>query len=400
MTRTAQTGSWIWWPRPRWADATLGWATLLVILGAQTSRAQTFTVLYAFGNGKDGGTPYASLVRDSAGNLYGTTFAGGAGSAGTVFKLDTTGKETVLHNFKGGADGASPIAGLARASGGGLYGTTVEGGASNLGTVFKLNTHGKETVLYSFSGQDGSYPDAGLLRDSAGNLYGATVEGGASNRGTVFELDTTGTETVLHSFSGGADGRFCYLYGSLVRDAAGNFYGTTLAGGASDQGIVFKLDTAGHETILYDFTGGTDGGFPYAGLVIDRKGNLYGTTYVGGDLTCNPPNGCGTVYRLSQSGEETVLHAFAGGADGANPTAPLLWVNGNLYGTTYYGGAFNSGIVFKLRSREETVLHSFDYTNDGGYPTARLIRDAAGNLYGTASAGGASNHGTVFELTP
>jgi uncharacterized repeat protein (TIGR03803 family) len=374
------------------------WAILLapVILMPQFSQAQTFTVLYTFGNGKDGGTPYASLVRDLAGNLYGTTFNGGSASGGAVFKLDTAGKETVLYNFKAGADGAHPFAGLVHGAAGDLYGTTVEGGASNRGTVFKLNKAGKETVLHSFDHQDGSYPDAGLLRDSAGNVYGATVEGGASAFGSVFMLDSTGKETVLHSFTGGADGKYSYVYGSLARDTAGNFYGTTLAGGDSNQGIVFKLDTTGKETILYTFTGGADGGYPYAGVLLDSKGNIYGTTYLGG------ASGQGTVFRLSTTGKEKVLYSFTGGADGGSPSARLIWnAKGNLCGTTYYGGASNAGVLFKLDNKgKETVLHSFDYANDGGYPTARLIRDAAGNLYGTASAGGASNHGTVFKLTP
>jgi uncharacterized repeat protein (TIGR03803 family) len=369
---------------------------ILLVSSTQLAQAQTFSVLYTFGNGTDGGTPYAGLVRDSAGNLYGTTFAGGTGSSGTVFMVDPNGKETVLHNFKGKADGASPIAGLVRGPRGTLYGTTVEGGASNYGTVLKLNKAGKETVLHSFNRQDGSYADAGLLRDSAGNLFGATVKGGTANLGTVFELDTTGKQTVLHSFTGGADGKFCYTYGRLIRDAAGNFYGTTLAGGASDQGTVFKLDTTGQETVLYSFTGGADGGYPYAGLVLDKKGNLYGTTYAGG------VSGQGTVFKLTTVGNEVVLYSFTGGADGGSPTAPLLRDGkGNLYGTTYFGGASNAGVVFKLApNRQETVLHSFDYANDGGYPVAPLIRDAAGNFYGTATAGGASNHGTVFKLIP
>lgn len=366
------------------------------ILSTQLAWAQTFSLLYTFGNGTDGGTPYAGLVRDSAGNLYGTTFAGGTGSSGTVFMVDANGKETVLHNFKGKADGASPSAGLVRGPGGTLYGTTIEGGASNYGTVFKLNKAGKVALLHSFDRRDGSYPDAGLLRDSARNLYGATVKGGTSNLGTVFAMDSTGKQTVLYSFTGGADGKFCYTYGRLVRDPAGNFYGTTLAGGGSDQGTVFKLDTTGQETVLYAFTGGDDGGYPYAGLVLDKKGNLYGTTYVGGAF------GQGTAFKLTTSGKEIVLYSFTGGADGGNPTAPLLRDGkGNLYGTTYYGGTFNAGVVFKLDpSRTETVLHSFDYANDGGYPVAPLIRDAGGNLYGTATAGGASNHGTVFKLIP
>ena len=392
MTRTPKAGGRIALSR---TSAPLVLAILLVS-STQLAQAQTFSVLYTFGNGTDGGTPYAGLVRDSAGNLYGTTFAGGTGSSGTVFMVDPNGKETVLHNFKGKADGASPIAGLVRGPRGTLYGTTVEGGASNYGTVLKLNKAGKETVLHSFNRQDGSYADAGLLRDSAGNLFGATVKGGTANLGTVFELDTTGKQTVLHSFTGGADGKFCYTYGRLIRDAAGNFYGTTLAGGASDQGTVFKLDTTGQETVLYSFTGGADGGYPYAGLVLDKKGNLYGTTYAGG------VSGQGTVFKLTTVGNEVVLYSFTGGADGGSPTAPLLRDGkGNLYGTTYFGGASNAGVVFKLApNRQETVLHSFDYANDGGYPVAPLIRDAAGNFYGTATAGGASNHGTVFKLIP
>ena len=397
MTIALQTGGRTAGPRLQSVKAMLALAIMLVasILATQLAQAQTFTVLYTFGEGTDGGSPYAGLMRDSAGNLYGATFGGGTGSAGTVFKVDPAGKETVLHNFKGKADGASPIAGLVRGPGGALYGTTVEGGASNYGTVFKLSKTGKETVLHSFNSQDGSYPDAGLLRDSAGNLYGTTVKGGASNLGTVFELDITGKQTVLHSFTGGADGRFPYTYGRLVRDAAGNFYGTTLAGGASDQGIVFKVNTTGQEIVLHNFTGGADGGYPYAGLVVDKKGNLYGTTYAGG------ASGQGTVFKLTTAGKEIVLYSFTGGADGGSPTAPVLRDGkGNLYGTTYYGGASNSGVVFKLDpSRMETVLHSFDYANDGGYPVAPLIRDAGGNLYGTATAGGASNHGTVFKLT-
>jgi uncharacterized repeat protein (TIGR03803 family) len=397
MTSTLQSGSQISPPRSRFIKVRLAWAILIMPLAfaTQLAQGQTFSVLYAFGNGKDGGTPYANVVRDSAGNLYGTTFSGGSGSAGTVFELDTTGKETILYNFKGGADGANPFAGLIRGPGGNLFGATVEGGASNFGTIFQLSTAGKETVLHTFKGRDGSYPDASLLRDAAGNLFGTTVEGGSSGLGTVFELDATGKQTVLHSFTGGTDGRFSYVYGSLVRDAVGNFYGTTLAGGPSDQGIVFKVGTTGKETILYKFTGGADGGYPYAGLVIDGKGNLYGTTYLGG------ASGQGTVFALNRTGKEIVLHSFTGGADGGNPTARLLWLNGTLYGTTYYGGTSNSGVVFKMgANHQEIVLHSFDYANDGGYPTARLLRDAAGNLYGTASAGGAYNRGTVFRIAP
>ena len=366
---------------------------IVLVFATRLTQAQGFTVLYAFGNGKDGGTPYSDLVRDSAGNLYGTTFSGGTAGDGTVFTLDATGKETVLYSFQGGADGALPVAGLIRGAEGELYGATVEGGAAGHGTIFKLDATGTEIVLHHFKSADGSYPDASLLRDASGNLYGATLEGGASNVGTVFMLGRNREETVLHSFTG-ADGRFPYSYGGLIRDANGNFYGTSLAGGASDQGVVFKLNAAGREIILHTFTGGTDGGYPYAGLVMDEKGNLYGTTYMGG------ASGQGTIFRVTQGGKETVLYSFTGAADGGNPAARLLRdKKGNFFGTTYYGGGSNSGVVFKLdKNHNLTVLHSLDYANDGGYPTARLIRDANGNLYGTASAGGASNRGTVFRI--
>ena len=394
MTTGIRSGSQISRPRPRSVNARLAWAMLIVLVFAtRLTQAQGFTVLYAFGNGKDGGTPYSDLVRDSAGNLYGTTFSGGTAGDGTVFTLDATGKETVLYSFQGGADGALPVAGLIRGAKGELYGATVEGGAAGHGTIFKLDATGTEIVLHHFKSADGSYPDASLLRDASGNLYGATLEGGASNAGTVFMLGRNREETVLHSFTG-ADGRFPYSYGGLIRDANGNFYGTSLAGGASDQGVVFKLNAAGREIILHTFAGGTDGGYPYAGLVMDEKGNLYGTTYMGG------ASGQGTIFRVTQGGKETVLYSFTGAADGGNPAARLLRdKKGNFFGTTYYGGASNSGVVFKLdKNHNLTVLHSLDYANDGGYPTARLIRDANGNLYGTASAGGASNRGTVFRI--
>ncbi len=398
MSTTFQTGSQIRRPRSRFVGAALAWAIMLVplVLATQRTQAQTFTVLYAFGTGTDGSTPYSDLIRDAAGNLYGTTFAGGTAGDGTVFKVDATGKETVLYSFTGGADGAIPVAGLIRGVNGNLFGVAVEGGASNQGTIFKLSTTGTLSVLHNFKTEDGSYPDAGLFRDSLGNLYGATIKGGTADLGTVFEFNPGGKLTVLHSFTGGTDGRFPYSYGKLVQDSEGNFYGTTLAGGAFDQGIVFKLDTTGKETILYNFTGGADGGYPYAGLFVGKKGNIYGTTYMGG------ASGQGTVFRVSKTGKETVLYSFTGGADGGNPMARVLRdPKGNLFGTTYYGGAFNAGVVFKLDPTGKlTVLHSFDYSNDGGYPTARLARDSAGNLYGTASAGGASNRGTVFKIAP
>jgi uncharacterized repeat protein (TIGR03803 family) len=305
------------------------------------------TVLYSFTGGKDGAYPKLA-GRDPAGNLYGATPFGGASDYGVVFKLDTTGTETVLYSFTGGKDGASPYAGVIRDSTGDLYGTTAFGGSSGAGVVFELDTTGTETVLYSFTGLgDGGTPIGGLDRDSAGNLYSTTVSGGASGDGVVFKLDTTGAETVLHSFTG-ADG--ANPDAGVIRDAAGNLYGTTVSGGASGYGTVFKLDTGGTETVLYSFKGGADGSGPEAGLIRDPAGNLYGTTYGGG--TC-----CGVIFKVDTAGTETVLYSFSGGADGAYPAAGLIKdAAGNLYGTTYSGGITQGncalsggcGVVFML----------------------------------------------------
>jgi uncharacterized repeat protein (TIGR03803 family) len=309
-----------------------------------------------------------------------------------VFKVDTTGAETVLYSFTGGADGSGPSAGLIRNSAGNLYGTTSDGGTSGRGVVFKLDTTGTETVLYSFTGEaDGGYPSAGLIQDSAGNLYGTTEYGGASNDGVVFKVDTSGTETVLHSFRGG-DG--ATPFAGLIRDSAGDLYGTTYVGGASGLGVVFKLNKTG-ETVLYSFTGG-DGAYPGAGLFRDSAGILYGTTLYGAlDF--------GEVFMLDTTGAETVLHSFTGGTDGAYPYAVLIQGSaGNLYGTTYLGGTSNNaGVVFKLDTTgTETVLYSFTGGTDGGEPLAGVIQDSAGNLYGTTSGGGIDNHGVVFKLQP
>lgn len=243
------------------------------------------TLLHRFGAAfpttKDGKYPVASLLRDSAGNIYGTTRLGGTFGWGAVFKLYPSGLEIVLHSFTNGADGGQPFGNVIRDVDGNLYGTTAAGGAFKNGMVFKLNTTDKETVLHSFTGgADGREPFGGLVRDPAGNLYGTTAGGGAFGNGTVFKLDTTGKEIVLHSFTSGADGSSPDA--GLIRDSAGNLYGATTSGGAFGNGTVFKLNTTGEETVLHSFTGGADGGQPFAGLVRDAAGNLYGTTAGGG----------------------------------------------------------------------------------------------------------------------
>ena len=328
----------------------------------------TESVLHAFAGGCDGWFPAGNLLRDKQSNLYGTTEGGGTCSSdignGTVFKLSPNGTETVLYAFQGTTDGSSPLGNLARDTGGNLFGVTQLGGnLSNCGgfgcgTVFKLSPGGTETVLHTFQGgSDGMEPMGGVLRDRSGNLYGTTIMGGSASTcpegcGTVFEVAASGVETVLYSFQGNNDGY--YPRSSVILDSSGNLFGTTEGGGTSNQGTVFKVTPGGVETILYSFKGGTDGDAPLAGLVADKSGNLYGTTYLGGNSGCNNDGqgGCGTVFRIAPDGTEKLLYVFPrthGQPHGAWPSAPLLLKNGYLFGTAIYGGTNNNGVVFKLR---------------------------------------------------
>ncbi|MGB8886054.1 MAG: choice-of-anchor tandem repeat GloVer-containing protein [Candidatus Korobacteraceae bacterium] len=381
----------------------------------------TETVLHSFGNGTDGISPEAGLVRDGAGNLYGTTASGGIHAFGTVFELKPNGSggwtETVLHSFNiDTADGANPYAGLILDGAGNLYGTTLNGGISE-GTVFELspqqNGSWTESMIYpfNFNGTDGGNPAYGaLIGDGAGNLYGTASAAGAYDSGVLFELSPNGsggwTEKVVHNFGLSTDGSG--PDSGLVFDAAGNLYGTNVAGGIHNSGTAFELSPDGSggwtEKVLHSFGNGTDGKYPFDSLVIDRLGNLYGTTYRGGI------HNYGTVFELSPNGSggwtETVLHSFNfNGADGALPYAGLAIDSaGNLYGTTPYGGINYSGAVFELSPNgsggwTEKIVHSFNYT-DGAFPTAGLIFDSANNLYGTTETGGIHGYGSVFQLTP
>jgi uncharacterized repeat protein (TIGR03803 family) len=248
-----------------------------------------------------------------------------------------------LYAFTGGADGANPAAyaaaGVIRDSAGNLYGTTRDGG-TGYGVVFKLDTAGQETVLHSFTGGiDGAYPVGGVIRDSAGNLYGTAAAGGTAGAGVVFKVNKAGKQTVLYAFRGGDDGG--NPDAGVIRDSAGNLYGTTQTYGAENVGVVYKLNKAGKEKVLYSFTC-SGGCYPDAGVIRDSAGNLYGTTTLGG-------GGSGVVFKLDTTGQETVLYSFTGGADGSIPYGGLISdPAGNLYGTTYYGGAANAGAVYKL----------------------------------------------------
>jgi uncharacterized repeat protein (TIGR03803 family) len=404
---TSPPRHWNWSPgmHLRAARTVMALAGMLgpAIVAIHSAQAQSFGVLYAFTAQPDGGSPIAGLIRDAAGNLYGTTNGGGALGYGTVYRVDAAGTETVLYSFAGPpTDGAYPSAALVMDAAGNLYSTTSLGGAAGYGTVFKLDASGTETVLHSFARppRDGAYPGAALVMDAAGSFYSTTTRGGASNAGTVFKLDTAGRETVLHSFTGGKDGALPVA--GLVGDAAGNLFGTTTLGGASNSGTVFKLDRTGKKTVLYSFAGGSDGAWPIAGLVRDSGGNFYGTTEAGG------ATGNGTVFKLDASGNETILYSFGGAPDGATPMAGLIRdVGGTLYGTTLRGGSSfvcnvsggTCGTVFRLSAAgKETVLHSFTGSS-GGNPEGVLVRDAKGNLYGTAVSGGPGD-GVVFKLNP
>jgi uncharacterized repeat protein (TIGR03803 family) len=357
------------------------------------------TVLYSFTGGADGGAPYAGVSADSAGNLYGTTYSGGLFSGpishGVVYKVDTAGQETVLYSFTGGSDGSSPRAGVILDPSGNLYGATTLGGLYEAGVVYKLDTAGQETILHNFAGgDDGANPFAGVTRDLAGNLYGTTQSGGSAGFGTVYKLDMAGNETVLHAFTGGDDGG--EPWSGVILDPAGSLYGTTFTGGQWHAGLIYKLNSVGQERVLYSFFGGAEGGGPYAGVVRDSAGNLYGTTWNGGE------EGYGVVYRVNTAGTEGALHSFSRLNDGANPSSGVtLDSSGNLYGTTSAGGAAGEGVVYKVDTALlETITYNFPGGLKGSLPYSRLIRDPAGNLYGTTIAGGFANVGVVYKMDP
>lgn len=409
--------------------ATLAFFELALLLTSTYAVTQTEKVLFSF-QGKKRSFPAGHLIFDAAGNLYGTTGEGGAYGDGSVFELSPTPDggwtEQVLHSFNF-TNGQYPYANLIFDSVGNLYGTTLRGGAHANGTVFellpKVGGGWTEKVLHNFSatGTEGTSPFTNLIFDAAGNLYGTAYSGGdvacvtdnGGACGTVFELSPTGagdwTLRVLHRFKG-TDG--AYPVAGVIFDAFGNLYGTTSGGGPSllnQLGTVFELSPTASgtwaEKVLHHFKTADDGNQPFAGLIFDASGNLYGTTPYGGDGAGSN----GTVFELSPTATgdwiEKVLYSFITAADGAVPYAGLIRdAAGNLYGTTSLGGANHYGTVFELSPTgvgkwTERVLRSFNGA-DGNDPQAGLIMDTVGNLYGTTVEGGAHRDGTVFEITP
>jgi uncharacterized repeat protein (TIGR03803 family) len=404
---------------------------VVLLLASGAGAAGKYKTLYTFKGGADGVGANAGLAFDQAGNLYGTTAFGGHFNDpnnrgnGIVFKLTRRNggwRKTELHAFDwDGKDGILPFAGVILDPLGNVYGTTYYGGAygdnyGGCGCVFKLapNPDGSwtESLLYSFDGANGCLPVSGLTFDAAGNLFGATEYGGSLNDGTIFKLapnpDGTWSESMLYSFSGG-DG-FGPAAG-LIFDAAGSLYSTTAGGGVSGYGVVFELipnpDGTWSDTVLHSFpTDSLDGYLPYASPIFDSAASLYGTTAYGGDTRCS--DGCGVIFKLTPNRDgswtEKVLHRFTDGTHGEHSMASLIFDQaGNLYGTAS-GGAYGYGVVFKLtRSSDgkwrEQVLHAFR-DHPGASPGGGLIFDAAGNLYGTTSGDGTTTFGSVFEITP
>ncbi|HEY2445972.1 MAG TPA: choice-of-anchor tandem repeat GloVer-containing protein [Rhizomicrobium sp.] len=383
------------------------------VVSGKPARGSTYTVLYAFGAQRGDGVGPDEIVHDGSGNLYGTTIQGSANGStsggGTAFKLVPNGQETVLYSFciqTNCADGDGLRGGLVLDKNGNLFGVTQAGGNNNNGVVYEIKANGSEMVLHSFTGgSDGGMPIGGLIRGSDGDLYGTTFSGGNGfANGVVFKIAPDGTEIVVHTFGSGFDG--AGPEADLTIDPAGNLYGTTILGGANALGTVFELAPDGTEKVVYSFKGGSDGVVPLSKVLLDQAGNVFGTTFEGGNQGCGGA-GCGVVFEIFPSGAETVLYTFTGGSDGGNPLGDLLEdQTGNLYGTApLYGmngcGGSGCGVVFKLApDGKEKNLHSFTGGNDGAN-SEDLIWDPKvqrGTLFGTAG-GGVDRGGVVFTLT-
>jgi uncharacterized repeat protein (TIGR03803 family) len=425
--------------------------TVILLLLASILAAAQETVLYRFQSGNDGSEPRAGLIADAAGNLYGTTFYGGSrASVGTIFRLTpprrrgASWSETVLHTFSDLLGGWDPWAGLIFDKAGNLYGTTWLGGTSgDCGVVFELSPSGGSwtyTVIHNFACggvSDGGEPRADLVMDQSGNLFGTTSVGGTGSCvggcGVVFELSPSNggwTETVLYNFQATFDQRGG-TGGGVVLDKQGNLYGTNYRGNVRNAaGAVFELKRPPKEggpwryKVIHDFTNLTDGAFPSAGVVFDVHGNLYGTTEFGAGSGCGG-SGCGVVFELNPNSTGTwayaVLYRFAGNGDGGLPQASLTpGAGGDLYGTTQEGGTgagcsgLGCGVAFRLRPPHgpggawtETVLHTFHGGRDGYVPWGKPAFGKGGRLYGTTQFGGIPTCeidnfgcGTVFEIIP
>jgi uncharacterized repeat protein (TIGR03803 family) len=375
---------------------------LLVCAGPAIANAQTFTSLLSF-NGANGAFPQASLVRGADGNFYSTTPYGGGtngeGGCGNVFELSASGKPTTVYDFDC-TDGEQPYSGVIRGRDGNFYGVTAFGGSNGKGgTIFEVTVRGKLTTLYNFCSQpncsDGSTPYAELMQAFDGDFYGTTSAGGVNGTGTVFKITPEGKLTTLYSFCSKTnceDGSTPFA--GLMQGFDGNFYGTTAMGGTNNQGTVFEITPSGKLTTLHNFCSAAncaDGATPYAALMLASNGRFYGTTYSGGTYDK------GTIFKITPAGRLTTLHSF-NGRDGASPYIASLveGVDGNFYGTTYTGGANTTygygGTIFKITPWGKlTSLYSFCALSncaDGRGPVGGLTLGIDGILYGTTFSGG------------
>lgn len=400
-------------------------ALLLFSAATIPAHSQTFSSLLSF-NQTNGDNPFGALVQGANGNFYGTTSSDFGGGYGTVFQITPTGLLTTLYNFCSlpkCADGSYPVASLTLARNGNFYGVTNYGGTHGDGTVFEVTPEGALTTLYSFCSlslcADGYAPVASLIQAANGNFYGTTAYGGSTGYGTLFEITPAGTLTTLYNFcskTNCVDGSI--PFGALLQTRSGTFYGTTFSGGAhGDFGTIYKM-SAGTLTTIYSFCAQpncSDGEEPYAGLVLGKSGNFYGTAASGGvnvsSTSCNG-QGCGTIFQITPTGQLTTLYDFCSKtncADGEIPAAALIASsNGILYGTTAFGGTHcvsqaaysGCGTIFGITPTGNfKVLHSFDST-DGYEPQASLLQVSDGTLYGTTLSGGSSGWGTIFSFVP
>ncbi|MGN6619290.1 MAG: choice-of-anchor tandem repeat GloVer-containing protein [Ilyomonas sp.] len=354
-----------------------------------------YTVMRSFSYSTDGANPYGHLVLGKDGNFYGITYGGGANGTGTIFKMTPGGNFTVLRSMNKTTDGGNSYGSLTEGTDGNLYGITYYGGTYGYGTIFKIGKSGGNTfkVLRHLNTADGVYSQGDLIQAKDGNFYGMCYGGGANNNGTIFKITTDGKYTVLKSLSSPKDGGF--PYGNLMQNSDGSFYGTTRSGGANNAGTIFKLTTSGTFSVIHSFVAATEGSTANGSLVKGKDGNLYGMTHDDG------PYGSGTVFKVTTAGELTVLAAFDGSEKGSAPYESLVkGKDSAYYGTTFSGGKYGYGTIFKICGGATTVLHSFNRNTDGGRPKGSLVLASDGNFYGVTPEGGSKGYGTIFRITP
>lgn len=395
-----------------------GWKMGCAVLCAAiaiAAPAQTFTTLASFDT-TNGAMPTAGVIQGPDGNFYGITYDGGFKNLGVAYSVTSEGTLTRIHSFcgsKGCKDGSQPTGPLLLATDGDAYGTDPTGGAYGFGMIFKISKQGAFSVFYSFCAEGGDCPDGeapggGLIQAADGNFYGVTTQG-LGNSGEVYKITPSGVLTVLHTFNS-SDGS--QPEAPPIQATDGKFYGTTQSGGTSPYGTAYTMTPDGQLTTLYNFCSQpacSDGAFPFAGLIQAADGNFYGTTISGG--ACAPENDemCGTVFRISPAGALTTLYRFCSQpncTDGNRPFAGLVQAtDGKLYGTTESGGDYNAGTIFSIAPTGIlTTLYSFCALGppcvDGDSPYGELLQATNGLFYGTTSSGGTNcdSCGTVFTL--